>query len=40
MRIIMIIAMLVVTLTTTFTVTPASACPSGYHPCGSACCPR
>ena len=40
MRIIMIIAMLVVTLTTAFTVTPASACPSGYHRCGSACCPR
>jgi hypothetical protein len=40
MRIIAVIGMLVALLTATFAVSPASACPSGYHRCGSACCPR
>jgi hypothetical protein len=34
-----ILALLAALLATTCVVTPASACPNGYFPCGNACCP-
>jgi hypothetical protein len=39
MRTIIIFKIILTILTTTFVVTSASACPSGYRPCGGACCP-